>query len=110
MTDRLAYAYFDQARLLAVRRDDDITWYDTGEHRITGIAHSADDLSDRLILTSATAKLYLSELRQHPAEPDQKTTHKEAHQEANKPNDANDRGVSGEFANCLIWSSLVDRC
>lgn len=61
-TDRLAYAYFEAARRFAIRYDGEIAWYDTGEHRITGIALHGGAAREDLVLTSTQAELPLAEL------------------------------------------------
>ncbi|WP_423821055.1 SHOCT domain-containing protein [Salinisphaera sp. SPP-AMP-43] len=62
-TERLAYAYFEAACRFAIRYDGAIVWYDTGEHRLTGIAqHSGASPAD-LVLTSTQAALALAELK-----------------------------------------------
>jgi hypothetical protein len=44
----IRYAYFNQARRLIVERDGTVSEYDTGDHRISGVAQQQ---SDRTLLT-----------------------------------------------------------
>ncbi len=67
-TDRLAYAYFDEPRQLAVRRGGDIAWYDTGEHRITGVACDPDGSNDALMMTSPHAEVPVAALERVPSD------------------------------------------
>lgn len=56
-TEWLAYAYFDAPRRLAVRRGGQIAWYDTGTHRITGLARDPEGSNDTLVMTSTRAEV-----------------------------------------------------
>jgi hypothetical protein len=58
----IAYAYFDQARRLAMRRSGQVLVYDTGEHRITGIAQSQQYEHSEIRFTSQLGDVSLDAL------------------------------------------------
>ncbi len=58
--DGVAYAWFPQARRLAVRRGDSVAVYDTGEHGITGLSQAGSAASLRL--RAGAREIELSEL------------------------------------------------
>lgn len=60
--DDIAYAYFDTADRLAIRRGDDILLYDTAGHRITGIAQSQTNTIAGLVFTTPHGELALDAL------------------------------------------------
>lgn len=80
-TGALAYAYFDRPRLLAIRRDDTVTWYDTGVHRITGIAYD-DGRNETLVMTSTIAEVPLNKLTPQVGASDTRGTQVDTRNEA----------------------------
>ncbi|MES1924172.1 SHOCT domain-containing protein [Salinisphaera sp. T31B1] len=58
----LAYAYFDAARRLAIRRGERIAVYDTGDHRITGVAQADADIRAETVFTSQLGEVSLGSL------------------------------------------------
>jgi hypothetical protein len=60
------YAYFDEARRLAVVRDGRVTLYDTGHHRITGVSQGE---GQRLTLASDRGAVDIGRLRVVGSEP-----------------------------------------
>ena len=58
----LAYAYFDAARRLAIRENGQLAVYDTGEHRISGVAQSQQGAASRLVFTSQLGEVPLERL------------------------------------------------
>ena len=65
--NQLAYAYFDAARRLAIRRGKRVTLYDTGTHRITGVAQSQYEDASDVVFTSQIGEVALAELAQVPS-------------------------------------------
>lgn len=64
----LAYAYFDQARRLAIRRDGQVEVYDTGAHHITGISQSQHNGESRIVFTSPLGEVPLERLEESPGD------------------------------------------
>lgn len=58
----LAYAYFDAARRLAIRENGQLAVYDTGEHRISGVAQSQQGAASRVVFTSQLGDVPLDRL------------------------------------------------
>ena len=57
----MRYACFPEARRLAVRRDGKVTVYDTGDHRLTGVAQSQGGRQD-LVFSGPDGVVTLEEL------------------------------------------------
>lgn len=83
----LAYAWFAEARRLAIRRSGVVELYDTGEHRITGIGQRQTDTGSEVVFTTPQSELSLARLSRmdrqtarepSPAEPDDDSPANEA--------------------------------
>lgn len=60
--DGLRYAYFAEARRLAIQRGDRVRVHDTGEHRITGIATQQQGADSSVTFTSQSGQVDLASL------------------------------------------------
>jgi hypothetical protein len=61
--DGVQYAFFPEARRLAIRRNGRVTVYDSGEHRIGGVAQQQGG-ARALVFRSAEGEVKLDDLRE----------------------------------------------
>ncbi|WP_431272659.1 hypothetical protein [Dankookia sp. P2] len=60
--DGLQYAFFPEARRLAIRRDGRVTVYDSGQHRISGVAQQGGSRAP--VFSSAEGEVTPDDLRE----------------------------------------------
>jgi len=63
--DDVRYAFFPDARRLAIQRDGAVTLYDSGDHRIGGVSQQQGG-EGSLTFTSQKGKVRLEDLRKLP--------------------------------------------